>query len=411
MQDFPNKDICDIIEIEGNNKCNDCQTENPTFTSVNNAVFLCENCANIHKSLGANISLIKSLKTDEFSPEEISLLKIGGNTRFENMVKEYGVKQDHNKEFRYHLKFAEYYRLLLSAEINKEKNPEEYDEILKKKPSLEEGILIMDTVLGNMLKMSNVKKESEISKDVSKISNKIGSFFSFISKKVNEAATKVGITQKFDETRAKFNEGVKNFAENHPKLKNAATKTGEAFGTARKYTADALNKVIESQTMQSLTGKVNNKYNEVINSEIVTNFAKSTEEKYISLKNKVGSKQNEEVSNNNIPQENKQEENAANNEEPKKENPEDDKNQEPKKENQEDKSNEEPKSEIKEYEKKEELKNEIKEEEKKEEPKQEIKEDEKKEEPKEEIKEEEKNKEPKQDNVEDGKNDEPKKEN
>ena len=40
-------------------KCLDCQAENPTFMSVNNAIFLCENCSKIHKRLGDNISKIK----------------------------------------------------------------------------------------------------------------------------------------------------------------------------------------------------------------------------------------------------------------------------------------------------------------------------------------------------------------
>ena len=61
MESFANSDINEIMKIEGNNKCIDCLAENPTFASINNAVFLCENCANIHKRLGTNISIIKSL--------------------------------------------------------------------------------------------------------------------------------------------------------------------------------------------------------------------------------------------------------------------------------------------------------------------------------------------------------------
>ena len=69
MESFPNNDINEIMKIEGNNKCIDCNAENPTFASTNNAVFLCENCANIHKRLGTNISIIKSLNNDVFTPE------------------------------------------------------------------------------------------------------------------------------------------------------------------------------------------------------------------------------------------------------------------------------------------------------------------------------------------------------
>ena len=55
MQSFPNNDISEIMNLEGNNKCIDCSADNPTYASTNNAVFLCENCANIHKNLGSNI--------------------------------------------------------------------------------------------------------------------------------------------------------------------------------------------------------------------------------------------------------------------------------------------------------------------------------------------------------------------
>ena len=79
---------------------------------------------NIFIRLGENISKVKSLLSDEFTPEEIAVLKIGGNTRFLDFLKEYEIKEEHNKVYKYHLKLAEYYRSLLAAEANKEKNAE-----------------------------------------------------------------------------------------------------------------------------------------------------------------------------------------------------------------------------------------------------------------------------------------------
>ena len=176
MESFANSDINEIMKIEGNNKCIDCLAENPTFASINNAVFLCENCANIHKRLGTNISIIKSLTKDEFTPEEISILKIGGNKRFNDFVKEYGIKEDQNKEFKYHLKLAEYYRLLLLTEINKEKNPNEYEQLINNKPNPEIGLQLMESVTVESIKQAN-QPQNEIAKDVSNIASKIGSFF------------------------------------------------------------------------------------------------------------------------------------------------------------------------------------------------------------------------------------------
>ena len=299
MESFANSDINEIMKIEGNNKCIDCLAENPTFASINNAVFLCENCANIHKRLGTNISIIKSLTKDEFTPEEISILKIGGNKRFNDFVKEYGIKEDQNKEFKYHLKLAEYYRLLLLAEINKEKNPNEYEQLINNKPNPEIGLQLMESVTVESIKQAN-QPQNEIAKDVSNIASKIGSFFSSIGQKVSEVYQSSGMSQKVDEAKEKISESVKNFGENHPSIKNAADKTGEALKSAKDYTAETINKVIESETFKNITGTVNNKYNEVMNSETVTNFAKQAEEKYISLKIKAGLKPNDGA--NNVPQ-------------------------------------------------------------------------------------------------------------
>ena len=299
MESFANSDINEIMKIEGNNKCIDCLAENPTFASINNAVFLCENCANIHKRLGTNISIIKSLTKDEFTPEEISILKIGGNKRFNDFVKEYGIKEDQNKEFKYHLKLAEYYRLLLLTEINKEKNPNEYEQLINNKPNPEIGLQLMESVTVESIKQAN-QPQNEIAKDVSNIASKIGSFFSSIGQKVSEVYQSSGMSQKVDEAKEKISESVKNFGENHPSIKNAADKTGEALKSAKDYTAETINKVIESETFKNITGTVNNKYNEVMNSETVTNFAKQAEEKYINLKIKAGLKPNDGA--NNFPQ-------------------------------------------------------------------------------------------------------------
>ena len=299
MESFANNDINEIMKIEGNDKCIDCNTENPTFASINNAVFLCENCANIHKRLGTNISIIKSLNNDVFTPEEISILRIGGNKRFNDFVKEYGIKEDQNKEFKYHLKLAEYYRLLLLTEINKEKNPNEYEQLINNKPNPEIGLQLMNSVTVESIQQAN-QPQNEIVKDVSSIASKIGSFFSSVGQKVSEVYESSGLSQKVDAAKEKISEGVRNFQENHPSVKSAAEKTGEALNAAKNITTETINKVIESETFKNISGAVNNKYNEVMNSETITNFAKKAEEEYINLKIKAGLKPNENA--NNAPQ-------------------------------------------------------------------------------------------------------------
>ena len=98
-------EIAEILKQEGNNHCIDCQAENPTYISINNAVFLCQNCADIHKRLGQDISKIKSILKDEFNEEEISLIKLGGNARLENLLKEYSLSENQGKQYKYCLTY------------------------------------------------------------------------------------------------------------------------------------------------------------------------------------------------------------------------------------------------------------------------------------------------------------------
>ena len=44
-------------------------------------------------------------------------------------MSEYGITSDQNKEFKYHLKISDYYRKLLLAELNKDSNPNEYQQM------------------------------------------------------------------------------------------------------------------------------------------------------------------------------------------------------------------------------------------------------------------------------------------
>ena len=313
MQAFPNNDIYELMNIEDNKKCLDCQAENPTFVSVNNAIFLCENCSKIHKRLGDNISKIKSLISDELTSEDIAILKIGGNARYRNFIKEYGIEEEYNKVYKYHLKLSEYYRSLLSAEVNKGNAPDEYDRLIHSKPSVEVGLQVIENLPAENIQILSQPPKSEFQQDVSNIADKIGSIFSTIGKKVNETAEKFGIPQKFDETKNKITERVKNFGERHPSIQNAATKTAEVFTSAKNYTAEKLNQIIESETVKNVKGKINDTYNNVINSETMKNIGKKTAEGYHNLKVKAGIATNDNDNNINQPPQQNPEEPQVNN--------------------------------------------------------------------------------------------------
>ena len=136
--DLANDDLLPIVQIESNQVCNDCGKSNPHWCSITNAVFLCPSCARTHKKFNKNISTIKSLEVDDWSKEEIKILKLGGNERFTNLIKSYNIPlTKDNKEYKYYTKAAQYYRDSLIAEAK------EQDVKNIKKPSLREGIEIL----------------------------------------------------------------------------------------------------------------------------------------------------------------------------------------------------------------------------------------------------------------------------
>ena len=171
--DLATDDLIPIIQLEANQICNDCGKINPRWCSITNAVFLCPSCARTHKKFNKKISTIKSLEVDDWSNEEISILKIGGNERFNNLIKSYNIPlTKDNKEYKYYTKAAQYHRDLLIEEARNK----DIKNIIK--PSLREGIEILyqDEYLNlfnkNQLNEQNIQNELNNDNQINKPENK-----------------------------------------------------------------------------------------------------------------------------------------------------------------------------------------------------------------------------------------------
>lgn len=68
--------------VEANRRCADCNAPNPDWASINLCVVMCKRCAGEHRSLGPNISKVRSLKMDHkvWTQELIELFQRIGNT-------------------------------------------------------------------------------------------------------------------------------------------------------------------------------------------------------------------------------------------------------------------------------------------------------------------------------------------
>jgi hypothetical protein len=62
-----------------NKACFDCGSSNPKWASVNNAVFLCFQCAGKHRSYGVHISFMRSCALDKWKYKHLEQMKAGGN--------------------------------------------------------------------------------------------------------------------------------------------------------------------------------------------------------------------------------------------------------------------------------------------------------------------------------------------
>jgi hypothetical protein len=98
-----------------NKACVHCKSPMPAFASINNAIIICQKCAEMHKTFGYNISYVRELK-DDWDPYLLSFFEIGGNSRFIRFLKKYEL-DDIPIENIFYTKISEYYRLSVNKNI------------------------------------------------------------------------------------------------------------------------------------------------------------------------------------------------------------------------------------------------------------------------------------------------------
>lgn len=85
MTSYKNR-LLELLKNEelGNNVCADCNVRlntdaNDNWASYNLGVFLCVNCAAIHRMLGAHLSKVKSIQLDQWNRDQVEFMECHGN--------------------------------------------------------------------------------------------------------------------------------------------------------------------------------------------------------------------------------------------------------------------------------------------------------------------------------------------
>ncbi|KAI8137109.1 hypothetical protein BJV82DRAFT_675169 [Fennellomyces sp. T-0311] len=79
--------LLELLKLPGNDHCADCKSKNPRWASYSLGIFLCIRCAGLHRKMGTHISRVKSVTMDQWTLEQIDMIrKAGGNDNVNSKV-------------------------------------------------------------------------------------------------------------------------------------------------------------------------------------------------------------------------------------------------------------------------------------------------------------------------------------
>jgi hypothetical protein len=126
---FPTACLTMLKSLKGNHRCLDCGEQDPQWATVSYGALLCLQCSGRHRSLGVQVSCVRSIVMDDWSHAEVLSMLEGGNAQLHEFFERHSLcadsdlaknnllTKDNVITMRYKTKAALFYRKQLAIHV------------------------------------------------------------------------------------------------------------------------------------------------------------------------------------------------------------------------------------------------------------------------------------------------------